>query len=60
MRIAAAAAGLVGLASVVVMVIGDRGYTAVSGPIGHGGSERMIVYPAMLWLIAYGGALIAN
>ncbi len=29
------------------------------GPIGHGGAERMIVYPVMLWLVAFGGYLLA-
>jgi len=31
----------------------------VFGPIGHGGTERMIAYPAMLWLLAFGGYLMA-
>lgn len=42
------------------MVIGDAGNTAVFGPIGHGGAERMIVYPAMLWMMAFGGYLMAD
>ena len=58
MRALSALAGLLGLAFVVVMVIGDSGTTAAFGPIGHGGAERMIVYPAMLWLVAYGGYLL--
>jgi hypothetical protein len=37
------------------MVIGDSGNTGVFGPIGHGGTERMIAYPAMLWLLAFSG-----
>lgn len=52
------AAGLIGLVYVVIMVIGDAGNSAVFGAIGHGGSERMIVYPAMLWTLAIGGYLI--
>lgn len=28
--------------------------------IGHGGTERMIVYPAMVWLLALGGYLMAD
>jgi len=40
------------------MVIGDAGTAAAFGPIGHGGTERMIIYPAMIWLIALGGALL--
>ncbi|MFB6188424.1 MAG: DUF998 domain-containing protein [Halapricum sp.] len=53
-------AGVIGLAFVVLMVIGDSGTTAAFGPIGHGGAERMIVYPAMLWLVAFGGYLLGQ
>jgi hypothetical membrane protein len=60
MRVVSALAGLVGLAYVVVMVIGDGGNPSVFGAIGHGGAERMIVYPVMLWLMAFGGYLMAT
>jgi hypothetical membrane protein len=50
--------GLVGLVFVVIMVIGDAGNPGIFGPIGHGGAERMIVYPAMLWMVALGGYLM--
>jgi hypothetical membrane protein len=60
MRTVSVVAGVVGLLFVVIMVIGDGGNPAVFGPIGHGGSERMIVYPAMLWLLTFGGYLIAR
>jgi hypothetical membrane protein len=60
MRLASILAGAVGLLYVLVMVIGDSGNNAVFGPIGHGGTERMIVYPAMLWLLALGGHLMAQ
>lgn len=53
-------AGVVGFVFVVIMIIGDAGTTAVFGPIGHGGAERMIVYPAMLWMLAFGGYLMAE
>ena len=53
-------AGVVGLIFVVLMVIGDAGNPAVFGPIGHGGAERMIVYPVMLWLLAFGGYLMGR
>jgi hypothetical membrane protein len=59
MRWASVIAGLVGFVFVVIMVIGDGGNPAVFGPIGHGGAERMIVYPAMLWMMAFGGYLMA-
>lgn len=53
-------AGLVGIVFVVLMAIGDAGNTAVFGPIGHGGTERMIVYPPMLWMLAFGGYLMGT
>jgi hypothetical membrane protein len=60
MRPISALAGAVGLAFVVLMVIGDAGNPAVFGAIGHGGAERMIVYPPMLWMLAFGGYLMAT
>jgi len=60
LRWLALAAGAVGLVYVVMMVIGDAGNPAVFGAIGHGGTERMIAYPAMLWLMALGGHLMAG
>ena len=60
MRWVSMLAGVVGLAFVVIMVSGDSGNTAVFGPFGHGGAERMIVYPAMLWMLAFGGYLMAE
>jgi hypothetical membrane protein len=59
MRWISALAGVTGLAFVVLMVIGDAGNPAVFGAIGHGGAERMIVYPPMLWMLAVGGYLMA-
>jgi hypothetical membrane protein len=59
MRIVSILAGVVGLIFVVVMVIGDAGNPAIFGPIGHGGAERMIAFPAMLWTVAFGGYLMA-
>lgn len=53
-------AGIAGLVYVVLMIIGDAGNTAVFGAIGHGGSERMIVYPVMLWMLAMSGYLMAG
>ena len=54
------AAGVIGLVFVGLMVVGDAGNPAIFGAIGHGGAERMIVYPVMLWLLAFGGALMAT
>ena len=59
MRAISLVAGVIGLAFVVLMIIGDAGSPSVFGPIGHGGAERMIVYPAMLWALAFGGYLMA-
>ncbi|HEX5588957.1 MAG TPA: DUF998 domain-containing protein [Candidatus Limnocylindrales bacterium] len=60
MRWVSLGAGLLGMAYVVIMVVGDSGNAAVFGPIGHGGAERMIVYPAMLWMMAFGGYLMGS
>jgi hypothetical membrane protein len=50
--------GLVGLAYIVIMFVSDASIIDLFGPIGHGGTERMIVYPAIIWLIAFGGYLM--
>ena len=60
MRLISLAAGLGGLAYVGVMIVGDGGNPAIFGAIGHGGAERMIVYPAMLWTIAFGGYVVGG
>lgn len=60
MRVLSFLAGAVGLIFVGLMIVGDSGNAAAFGAIGHGGTERMIVYPAMLWLIAVGGSLMAD
>ena len=60
MRVISVAAGAAGLAFVGVMIVGDGGNPAIFGPIGHGGAERMIVYPAMLWLLVFGGYLMGH
>lgn len=60
MRTLGLIAGAVGLLYTALMVIGDSGNTVVFGPYGHGGTERMIAYPVMLWLVALGGYLIAG
>ena len=54
------AAGAIGLVFVGVMIVGDAGNPAIFGPIGHGGAERMIVFPVMLWLLSLGGYLIGR
>jgi hypothetical membrane protein len=52
-------AGAVGLAVLVLHFFSDAGMADLYGPIGHGGSERMIVYPALIWIMAFGGYLMA-
>ncbi|MFC7028904.1 hypothetical protein ACFQJ5_16930 [Halomicroarcula sp. GCM10025324] len=42
------------------MALGDAGNATAFGAIGHGGTERMIVYPVMLWLVAFGGYLLGK
>jgi len=59
-RVGSLLAGGLGLVFVVLMAIGDAGTVAAFGPIGHGGTERMIVYPVMLWLVAVGGYLLGT
>jgi hypothetical membrane protein len=53
-------AGLVGLVFVPLMILVDAGSLDVSGSIGHGGTERMIAYPALIWMMIFGGYLIAS
>lgn len=60
MRVLSAVLGLVGLVFTVLMVIGDGGNPAAFWVIGHGGTERMIAYPVMLWFTLLGGYLIAG
>jgi hypothetical membrane protein len=60
MRLLGFAFAMIGISYIVVMVIGDGGNPAIFGALGHGGSERMIAYPPMLWLMAYGGFLMAQ
>ena len=52
-------AGVIGLVFLVTHAASDFGIMSLYGPIGHGGSERMIVYPALFWLMAFGGYLMA-
>jgi len=52
-------AGTLGLIFLAAHAASDFGVLDLYGPIGHGGSERMIVYPALFWLAAFGGYLMA-
>ena len=52
--------GLIGLAYIVVMFVSDSGIIDLFGPLGHGGTERMIVYPSIIWLTVFGGYLMGK
>jgi hypothetical membrane protein len=53
-------AGIVGIIFLVLMVLVDSGALDLSGSIGHGGTERMIAYPALIWMVMFGGYLMAE
>lgn len=53
-------AGVIGIVFLVLMILVDGGSVDVSGSIGHGGVERMIAYPALIWMILFGGHLLAR
>lgn len=60
LAIGSALAGAVGLIFVIMMILVDGGSLDVSGSIGHGGTERMIAYPALLWMVLFGGYLVGK
>ncbi len=59
LNILSIATGAIGLLFLVVHFLSDSGIMNLYGPIGHGGSERMIVYPVLLWFVGFGGYLMA-
>ncbi len=53
--------GIIGTIAWGLHLAGDIGsITAAYGPIGYGWGERIIVYPSLLWLMAFGGYLMAS
>jgi hypothetical membrane protein len=60
LKILSIATGIIGLFYLFVQILGDTNILNLYGPIGHGGSERMIVYLVLLWLVAFGGYIIAS
>jgi hypothetical membrane protein len=60
LRYAGALAGVLGIAFLALMIVGDAGNPGVFGAINHGGAERMIVYPVMLFMVAFGGSLLGR
>ena len=52
-------AGVVGLIFAATVVLVDSGVVDPSSTVGHGGVERMIVYPALIWMLFCGGRALA-
>jgi hypothetical membrane protein len=52
--------GVLGIVFVPIMVMVDSGSLDVSGGIGHGGVERMIAFPCLIWMLVFGGYLISS
>lgn len=52
--------GILGLIFVPAMIMVDSGSLDVTGSIGHGGVERMIAFPCLVWMLVFGGYLISS
>lgn len=52
--------GAVGLLFAGLLILGVGGNPELYGPIGAGGVERLVLYPAMLWLLVFGGYMLAS
>ncbi|HHT74629.1 MAG TPA: DUF998 domain-containing protein [Euryarchaeota archaeon] len=50
--------GANGLVFLIIMGMAYAGMELLFGPIGYGGTERMIVFPVMVWLLGLGGYLM--
>ena len=60
LRIISVVAGVLGIVFTVMMMLVDSEAIDVSGSIGHGGTERMIAYPVLIWMGIFGGYLLAS
>lgn len=60
MSLTSIVSGLIGLVFLVMMVLVDGGSVDMSGSIGHGGTERMIAYPVLIWMVLIGGYLLGS
>jgi hypothetical membrane protein len=60
LNILSVATGILGLFFLFVHLLSDTNILSLYGFIGHGGSERMIVYPVIIWLVAFGGYILAS
>lgn len=58
LRTISVVAGAVGLVFLAVMVLVDSHVIDPSGTIGHGGVERMIAFPMLIWMTIFGGYLL--
>ncbi len=58
LRMISVGSGVIGLVFLMLMILGDIGLTGAFGVIGHGATERMIVYPAMIWMLSFSGYLM--
>lgn len=52
--------GVLGIIFVPVMIMVDSGSLDVTGSVGHGGVERMIAFPCLVWMLVFGGYLISS
>jgi len=52
--------GVLGIIFVPVMIMVDSGSLDVTGSIGHGGVERMIAFPCLIWMLVFGGYLVSS
>lgn len=60
LRVISVVMGVTGIVFTGVMFLVDSGSIDVSGGIGHGGTERMIAYPVLVWMMIYGGYLLGS
>jgi hypothetical membrane protein len=54
LRCLSALMGTIGLLGLILHI------SETNGPLGPGGMERVIVYPAIIWLLAYSGYLMSR
>ncbi len=52
--------GILGIIFVPIMIMVDSGSLDVTGSIGHGGVERMIAFPCLIWMLVFGGYLVSS
>jgi hypothetical membrane protein len=60
LKILSIATGILGMIFLIIFMISDINILNLDSLIGYGGWERMIVYPVLLWLVAFGGYCMAS